>query len=617
MWATRDPVAWARSAEGYRLLGDALIKLGEPLMAFDVIAEGLGHFPADLRLRQLHAFALARSGATERANRLLTALRTEGHDDDETLGLLGRTHKDLAARAGDPVERERQLRFAFDAYATAYRATKAIWPGINAATTAVLAGDKTTAAALARELDARGREAVRRPQTPGEDYWLFATLGEAALILGETEEAASWYAQAVGVAGNRFGDIASTRRNARLLLDHLGGEPRLIERALRVPSVMVFCGHMIDRPDRVVPRFPPELERAVGEALRERIRAAGSRFAFASAAGGGDLLFLEAMLDAGGEAHVVLPYEREPFVRESVDLVPGADWPARFDRVLGRAVEVVIASGHGMPGGVTYEYANLLLFGLAAIRAAQLDTELVPVAVWDGRAGDGPGGTAVIVAWWRSLGHRVEVIDLAALLAREAPGKRCGAVPASAAPATAGTPATPIVSMLFADAVHFSKLTDRQIPRFVDDFLGAVADLVASSPHAPVMTNTWGDGLYFVFEDVADAGLFALDLCDRINDTRWSERALPETLNLRIALHTGPVYAITDPVTRRPNFIGVHVSRAARIEPITPPGQVYASEAFAAVAAARTAAGFTCDYVGQTPLAKGFGTFPTYHLRRA
>ncbi|HEY9667290.1 MAG TPA: RyR domain-containing protein [Coleofasciculaceae cyanobacterium] len=25
---------------------------------------------------------------------------------------------------------------------------------------------------------------------------------------------------------------------------------------------------------------------------------------------------------------------------------------------------------------------------------------------------------------------------------------------------------------------------------------------------------------------------------------------------------------------------------------------------------------FTCDYVGQTPWAKGYGTFPTYHVRR-
>lgn len=87
-------------------------------------------------------------------------------------------------------------------------------------------------------------------------------------------------------------------------------------------------------------------------------------------------------------------------------------------------------------------------------------------------------------------------------------------------------------------------------------------------------------------------------------------------LNLRIALHAGPVYSFVDPITRKRGYGGTHVSRAARIEPVTPAGQVYASEAFAALAAAQGARGFACDYAGQTPMAKGYGTFPTYHVRR-
>ena len=94
------------------------------------------------------------------------------------------------------------------------------------------------------------------------------------------------------------------------------------------------------------------------------------------------------------------------------------------------------------------------------------------------------------------------------------------------------------------------------------------------------------------------------------------EKGLPKDLNLRIALHAGPVYSCIDPVIGQPTFTGTHVSRAARMEPITPPGQVYASQPFAALAAAQFVAEFTCDYVGQTPLAKGYGTFPTYHVRR-
>jgi hypothetical protein len=74
------------------------------------------------------------------------------------------------------------------------------------------------------------------------------------------------------------------------------------------------------------------------------------------------------------------------------------------------------------------------------------------------------------------------------------------------------------------------------------------------------------------------------------------------------------VYFCIDPVTRRPNCIGTHVSHAARIEPITPPGEVYASQAFAALAEAQQITEFRCRYVGHRRFPKGFGYYPTYHV---
>ena len=35
------------------------------------------------------------------------------------------------------------------------------------------------------------------------------------------------------------------------------------------------------------------------------------------------------------------------------------------------------------------------------------------------------------------------------------------------------------------------------------------------------------------------------------------------------------------------------------------------------MAAAQRVTSFNLDYAGQTPMAKGYGTFPTYHVRRA
>ena len=51
------------------------------------------------------------------------------------------------------------------------------------------------------------------------------------------------------------------------------------------------------------------------------------------------------------------------------------------------------------------------------------------------------------------------------------------------------------------------------------------------------------------------------------------------------------------------------------MEPVTPPGQVYSSDAFAALAALQAPGQFRFDYIGRIPLAKSFGEFPMYHVR--
>jgi class 3 adenylate cyclase/tetratricopeptide (TPR) repeat protein len=621
LWQSHNPEQWSSTPKIYISLGDQILKSGEPLLAHDVLLEGLKHWPMDVRLRQLQALALARSGATRRANNILIQLHNEGNTDEETLGLLARTHKDLWERSADEEERARQLRLAHVVYIEAYTLSGGYWTGINAATMALLMGQKEQAATLAQEVhEACLRELSRAAETDSNRYWLLATLGEAALILGRWPEAQDWYAQASAAGRGRFAELNSTRRNARLIIDAMGGEREPFEQYFQLPSVVVFAGHMIDRPERATPRFPPQLELRVHASIRDRLKKLNAGVGYASAACGSDIMFLETLIEAGGEAHVVLPYNQKQFMEDSVEIIPDTDWGARCEQMLRRATDVLVASEQRMEGGVPFEYTNLLLHGLASIRAEQLETELIPLVVWDGQRGDGPGGTASVVEHWQELGYRVEVIDLTELLREECPELDVGpTTPQQAQGETEALDAaefnTEMIAILFADAVSFSRLTEDELPRFVRHFLGMIGELARTSRHAPVMKNTWGDGLYFVFKSVPDAGQFALELADSVGRTNWVEKGLPKDMSLRIALHAGPVYSCIDPVTRQPNYIGTHVSRAARIEPITPPGQVYASQAFAALASAQHVTEFTCDYVGQTPLAKGYGIFPTYHVR--
>ncbi len=623
IWQAREPSRWAQSAEVYRLLGARLMKLGEMLLAYDVFSEGLKPWPGDLRLRQLQAHALTRLGATARANALLRALYDEGQRDEETVGMLARTHKDLWQQAADPAERERQLQLSYRFYEEAYRLSGGYWTGINAATIALLSGRRDEARALAAEVRELCLAELRQTEKAGGDcYWMLATLGEAALVSEDWPEAARRYDEALTNAPRQLGELTSTRRNARLIIEYLGGDPAFVERHLPVPKVVVFAGR--DARDWQV---PPETEAAVRQVIFERLNELGAGVGYTVVPTPCDAAFLEAMLEAGGEAHAVLPYQLSELLKAEHDGDGGdsqAGASARYESILGRVTSVVAASEQNMTvGGMSGEYSRLLLHGLALIRAKQLDTVLVPLALLDGYAAtdavEAQPASAASPAG-RTTDGRVELIDLSGLARQTANAASTRTPDTSLAPDVRADAATGfnarMVALLFADAVNFSKLTEAQIPIFVRDFLGAVGSLVARFQPAPLLRNTWGDGLYLVFADVQAAGRFALDLSDLLNATDWTRRGLPPDLNLRIALHAGPVYACTDPVTQKLNFIGTHVSRAARLEPITPPGQVYASQAFAALAAAQHVEGFTCDYVGQTPLAKKYGTFPTYHVRR-
>ena len=618
IWRGHDPDTWSKHPGVFITFAERILKLGEPLFAYDVVDEGIKRFSTNVRLRQLLALALARSGATRSANAVLAALYQEGHRDEETTGLLARTHKDLADEALDPAESMLHLQQAYALYSQAYQHSGGYWSAINAASLALVLGDRERSAELAREITARCRDTLKH--TSDDRFWLLSTLGAAALLLSNWPDAEDWYGQAIAAAPGDWGSLQATRRTARLLMRHLDIDSSRIERLFKLPTIVVFAGHMIDRPDRDDRRFPAHLEPAVKRAIRQRLEELGAGFGFAGAACGSDILFHEAILDMNGETQVVLPYQKEVFVKESVGIVPGANWIERYESVVNRAVAVYEASKQSRSSGsVLYEFANLMLHGLASVRAEQLQTRLVPLVVWDGKAGDGGGGTASAVERWRASGLAVEIIDLAALregspTVRSLPATSRAAISVHTPEAAAGF-RQEIRALLFADVEGFSKLNDEEVPRFVDHVLGLVARLAKNSAHKPLTMNTWGDGLYLVFANVGDAGEFALDLCDAVRGTDWAGKGLPD-MSVRIGLHAGPVYACTDPVTERLCYVGPNVSRAARVEPITPAGHVYATQEFTALTAAENVTALRCEYVGQTAMAKKYGTYGTYVVRR-
>src|SRR5206468_4206443 len=135
-----------------------------------------------------------------------------------TLSLAGRLAKDRFQRTAESTQKPLAAEESASWYAKAYDITNDVFPGINAATMALLAGKKNQARHLA---DSVRTAAVGLRQTSPADYWLAATIAEASLILGRADEAAKWYATAAAEAKGRWGDLASMRRNVLLLQTEL------------------------------------------------------------------------------------------------------------------------------------------------------------------------------------------------------------------------------------------------------------------------------------------------------------------------------------------------------------------------------------------------------------
>ena len=605
IWQARD-VAWYSGPKVYHQSAKTALDLGEGFLAYDIAAEGLAHFKSDPRLAQMQALSLARTGSPEAANVALRKLTDAGHQDEETLGLLARTHKDLWQLAIDEKDAKRHLKECFELYHHAYHTTGGYYTGINAAAVGLIRGKRSLARRIASEVQAICEERLTE-DCGGEYYWLAATLAEALLIRGKLGEAQEQYTTAVGKGDQGPAALSSTRTQAQLLLGVLGEDPNRFDECFELPTVAAFAGHMFDASGRKSPRFPAGCAAAARRDLGKVLKQERVKIGYSALACGGDLLFTETLLKLGGEVHIVLPFEKETFRRASVDIAPGQNWGRRFEAVLKKAATITILNPSGDPTEPeNYEFCNRAILGLARLKARSVGVDLKPVVMWDGQPGDGPGGTEAFVKRCRKLADPVILKTTEYLPGK--PRRRKAAIPAV-------SQSQKIRAMLFADVVGFSKLDEPQIPAFVEHFMGAIAEALPKGRQAPLYRNTWGDAIYCVFRDVKDAGAFALALRDAVRGADWQKHGLPAGLSIRIGLHAGPVFECHDPVLKKRTYNGFNVNRAARIEPITEEGQVFVSQAFAALAAVVPKKNFRCDYAGTRQLAKKAGAIPVFVLR--
>jgi len=604
--------SWREDVDAYQVLAKALISDGCAAEAFELVCEGLGRHKADRRLEYLRALALDRGGNPRLASEYVQDLLARdlgGQLLADALSLAGKAEKRKYQHAIDEQERQKCAAASASWYERAYTLRADYFPAINVVAMRLLAGDKALAEDRARELLA----ALAETDPGSNDYWLLATLGEAHLIVGNQREALRWYRRAVERAAERTADLASMRFDLRMLGTRLEVDPELLG-LFALGRVVAFAGHMIDKPGREPPRFPADeaLVAKVARAIDDAIVALDARVGYCSVACGSDLLFAKAMIARKREIHVVLPFARQDFYGTSVEYgQPGArEWRMDCDDVLANAQVHHATNERFLDDDGLWVFVNTFTQGLALTRASAMDVEACALAVVDPASPPMPGGTIYFLETWGT--RPVRTLDLAVLRSGEG-------VAAAARPAPASARVNPsrrqVKALLFADVKNFSKLEDDKADAFFSVFPHEVASLLKSSARTEYQ-NTWGDGLFLVFERVVDCADFALRLVDRIATIDFEMVGLPADTTVRVGVHAGPVFSQHDPIIDRVNFFGSHVNRAARIEPVTTPGCVFASEQFAGVLAVEGGSDYACEYMGIRTLPKDFDRCPLYRLSR-
>lgn len=277
------------------------------------------------------------------------------------------------------------------------------------------------------------KAALHQLKSGAEDRWLaisqadfkFLTATRDTAVVAAYEGALAgarpFYVSAARSQVEMFGELGVRTERVQACLASF---PRAPKPPAPLVQAIVFTGHMIDAPGRETPRFPATQEetarRAIHKAVADRIGATppGYCLGIAGGANGGDILFHEICAALGIETRVLLTMPETEFIAESV-AHGGPDWVRRFEALIKRAPVQTLGDSKDLPrwmrdraGYDVWQRTNLWLIEEALSTGAPVRTL---IALWDGKSGDGPGGTKHLVELAKEWGLSTEILSTSVL----------------------------------------------------------------------------------------------------------------------------------------------------------------------------------------------------------
>jgi len=372
---------------------------GNLLLAYDLALSAIESGDETQEVRHLIVLALARMGDADRAMELYNQYQLGASSDPHHRAIGARILKDTALATAPGDDRKAVLLLAFEAYEKLYQESGDAYPGVNAATLALLAGETDKARGLALAIS-------KLPEiTNSANYYDTATHAEALLILGKVQEAKVILSEAGELPDANSGAKSSSSRQLALVASEIGldlEQQNNLLSPILPPSVIYFCGHIFLEDEAV--------EAELLDAIEEFLEQHDVGFAYGALAAGSDILIAEAVLAHGGELHITLPFNKDDFIEHSVALA-GDGWLERFHNCLEAATRVSLATEMNYVGDPEqFSYSSKVAMGMAILRAEFLGRPAHQLAIWDGVESAGKAGTGADVKTWKNSGGMSAVL---------------------------------------------------------------------------------------------------------------------------------------------------------------------------------------------------------------
>jgi len=317
---------------------------------------------------------------------------------------------------------------------------------------------------------------------------------------------------------------------------------------------------MLDDPQRPQPRFPASIEPQVKAALFNAITAINGKIGYCSLACGGDILFAEAMEEAGGELNLFLPFKQDDFIESSVKFA-GEAWVERFYRLVNKYPVTYLTQESYEDHPDLFSLQTSIIFGLSMVRSNGHHQEpnlMTVLSERDQRRKQ--GGTRDTVSLWPNPKTHISINP--DIFVPGLPMKAEVAGPD-------GKPSRsdrPVLYFVCCDLSTESKLNI------------SLRSAMETSSLPPILADA-NDTAHLIagFKTIFSA----MEFCELVN--RTMVRPFQQKSIVRISLHVGP-YPVQGSIIYQ-SLSGQLIENLLRLHKLTAPGAIYATAIFAAVLA--------------------------------